>query len=31
MTVDKYHIGGIRSNPGTAAEVHEQNRLCRKI
>ena len=27
MTVDKYHIGGIRYNPGTAAEVHEQNRI----
>ena len=27
MTVEKYHIGGIRYNPATAAEVHEQNRI----
>ena len=26
MTVDKYHIGGIRYNPATGAEVREQNR-----
>ncbi|MFQ7004333.1 MAG: glycoside hydrolase family 3 N-terminal domain-containing protein [Ruthenibacterium lactatiformans] len=30
MTVDKYHIGGIRYNPGTAAEVHEQNRIVQE-
>ena len=24
MTVDKYHIGGIRYNPATADEVYEQ-------
>ncbi len=30
MTVDKYHIGGIRYNPGTAAEVHEQNRILQE-
>ena len=28
MTVDKYHIGGIRYNPATGAEVREQNRIC---
>ncbi len=26
MTVNDYHIGGIRYNPGTAEEVYEQNR-----
>lgn len=30
MTVDKYHIGGIRYNPATAAEVHEQNRILQE-
>lgn len=30
MTVDKYHIGGIRYNPGTAKEVHEQNRILQE-
>lgn len=27
MTVEKYHIGGIRYNPAKAAEVQEQNRI----
>ena len=27
MTVNKYHIGGIRYNPATAEEVYEQNRI----
>lgn len=32
MTVDKYHIGGIRYNPGTAAEVAMSRTVfCRKI
>ena len=30
MTVNKYHIGGIRYNPGTADEVHEQNRILQE-
>ena len=30
MTVDDYHIGGIRYNPGTADEVHEQNRILQE-
>ena len=30
MTVDKYHIGGIRYNPATAAEVREQNRILQE-
>lgn len=30
MTVDKYHIGGIRYNPATGAEVREQNRFFRR-
>ncbi len=30
MTVDKYHIGGIRYNPGTADEVYEQNRILQE-
>ena len=30
MTVEKYHIGGIRYNPATAAEVHEQNRILQE-
>lgn len=25
MTVNDYHIGGIRYNPGTADEIYEQN------
>lgn len=25
--VNNYHIGGVRYNPGSAAEVHEQNRI----
>ena len=30
MTVNKYHIGGIQYNPGTADEVHEQNRILQE-
>lgn len=30
MTLDKYHIGGIRYNPATADEVHEQNRILQE-
>ncbi len=30
MTVEKYHIGGIRYNPATADEVHEQNRVLQE-
>ena len=30
MTVNKYHIGGIRYNPASAAEVHEQNRILQE-
>ena len=30
MTVNKYHIGGIRYNPAKAAEVHEQNRILQE-
>ncbi|WP_251207295.1 glycoside hydrolase family 3 protein [Acetatifactor aquisgranensis] len=30
MTVEKYHIGGIRYNPATAAEVQEQNRILQE-
>ena len=30
MTVDKYHIGGIRYNPGKAEEIHEQNRILQE-
>lgn len=30
MTVDKYHIGGIRYNPATSVEVHEQNRILQE-
>lgn len=30
MTVDKYHIGGIRYNPASAAEVREQNRILQE-
>ncbi len=30
MTVDKYHIGGIRYNPGPADDIHEQNRILQE-
>ena len=30
MTVDKYHIGGIRYNPAPGAEVREQNRILQE-
>lgn len=30
MTVNKYHIGGIRYNPASAAEVREQNRILQE-
>lgn len=30
MTVNQYHIGGIRYNPGTAAAVREQNRVLQE-
>lgn len=30
MTVEKYHIGGIRYNPGTADEIYEQNRILQE-
>ena len=30
MTVNKYHIGGIRYNPGPADEIHEQNRILQE-
>lgn len=30
MTVNKYHIGGIRYNPAKAAEVREQNRILQE-
>ena len=30
MTVDKYHIGGIRYNPGPADEIYEQNRILQE-
>lgn len=30
MTVDKYHIGGIRYNPAEAKEVREQNRILQE-
>ena len=30
MTVDKYHIGGIRYNPGKADEIYEQNRILQE-
>lgn len=30
MTVEKYHLGGIRYNPVSAAEVHEQNRILQE-
>ena len=30
MTVNEYHIGGIRYNPGKAEEIHEQNRILQE-
>ena len=30
MTVEKYHIGGIRYNPATADDVYEQNRILQE-
>lgn len=30
MTVEKYHIGGIRYNPASAADVREQNRILQE-
>lgn len=30
MTVNEYHIGGIRYNPGTADEIYEQNRILQE-
>lgn len=30
MTVNQYHIGGIRYNPGTAKDVREQNRILQE-
>lgn len=30
MTVNKYHIGGIRYNPATSKEVREQNRILQE-
>lgn len=30
MTVEKYHIGGIRYNPADADAVHEQNRILQE-
>lgn len=30
MTVEKYHIGGIRYNPADARSVHEQNRILQE-
>ncbi len=30
MTVEKYHIGGIRYNPAPADAVHEQNRILQE-
>lgn len=30
MTVEKYHIGGIRYNPANADEVYEQNRILQE-
>lgn len=30
MTVNEYHIGGIRYNPGPGEEIHEQNRILQE-
>ncbi len=30
MTVNKYHIGGIRYNPGKADDIYEQNRILQE-
>ncbi len=30
MTVNDYHIGGIRYNPGPGKEIHEQNRILQE-
>lgn len=30
MTVNKYHIGGIRYNPGPADDIYEQNRILQE-
>ena len=30
MTVNDYHIGGVRYNPGKAEEIHEQNRILQE-
>lgn len=30
MTVNEYHIGGIRYNPGPGKEIHEQNRILQE-
>lgn len=30
MTVEKYHIGGIRYNPASAEEIYEQNRILQE-
>lgn len=30
MTVNDYHIGGIRYNPGKADEIYEQNRILQE-
>lgn len=29
-TLSRYHIGGVRYNPGPAAEIHEQNRILQE-
>ena len=28
--LDKYHIGGVRYNPGTASEVYDQNKILQE-
>lgn len=30
MTVQKYHIGGVRYNPGPSVEIREQNRILQE-
>lgn len=30
MTVNEYHIGGIRYNPGLGKDIHEQNRILQE-